>query len=466
MHLKNSDTLKHLPSFVTKMENEGIHPLVIDTFSCYFKKAASGETGLIYDKDISPVGLDEIENIKNLDKYAKTGKRVLKKSVMIILNGGLGTSMGLTKAKSLLPVKDGKTFLEIKLRQAEHFNISTAFMNSYNTHKDTVDAISSINPSISTLFFLQHKFPKVLQEGLSPANWPADRDMEWNPPGHGDIYTALYTSGILKQLLDDGIIYAFISNSDNLGATIEESILGFFAENKFSFMMEVAERTPHDLKGGHLAKLKDSRLILRESAQCPVKELNAFRDIGIYRFFNTNNIWINLKFLNDFIEKKEIIQLPIIMNPKTLDPRDEKSPKVYQIETAMGSAISAFENATAIRVARSRLIPVKKCNDLLSVRSDCFILTKENRLIVNPARKLDKLPEIKLDPLYYSKIEMFDKRFENAIPSLIDCKSLTIKGDVLFQKNVTIKDEAVIKNSRPSQAVIKEGMVIDGEVTL
>ncbi len=244
---------------------------------------------------------------------------------------------------------------------------------------------------------------------------------------------------------------------------MDESLLGYFFENRLPFMMEVAPRTPSDVKGGHIARHINGRLILRESAQCPQDEMDAFKDIKLYRFFNTNNIWINLKVLEKLIEKHNTINLPIIKNQKTLDPRDENSPKVFQVETAMGAAISLFEGATAIRVPTSRFVPVKKCNDLLAIRSDRFVFSKEDNLILNP-RISSQTIAIDLDQKYYGKIDLFDERFDEGIPSLIDCESLTIDGDVRFEKNVTIKGEVVIKNIGKSQAVIKEGMVVNEDL--
>lgn len=463
--MKQSNSPKHLPFFILKMEKEKLPPVVIDTFSYYYKKILAGKTGLVFDKDIRPVDPNEIEDFNNIKDFAPAGRNVLKNAVIITLNGGLGTSMGLTTAKSLLEVKNGKTFLEIILNQAEQLGVKLALMNSFSTHEDTISAISKLNPIDFPLLFLQHKFPKILREGFGPATWPDNTELEWNPPGHGDIYTALYTSGTLQNLIDDKIIFAFISNSDNLGATMDESLLGYFSENKLPFMMEVAERTPADLKGGHIARHRNGRFILREAAQCPNDELNAFRDIGCYGFFNTNNIWINLIYLKDLIEKNKIIRLPVMCNPKTLDPRNEESPAVYQIETAMGAAISLFEDAAAIKVPRSRFFPVKKCNDLLAVRSDCFPLTKENNLTLNPKRKSDTI-KINLDPKYYGKIDLFDERFTEGVPSLVDCESLTIEGDVRFEKNILIKGKVKIKNNNISQAVIKEGTILEGNVIL
>lgn len=462
---ENSDKTKYLPSFISKMESAKLHPLVIDTFTYYYKKVVSGATGLISDKDIRPVAPDEIENATRIKEYAESGRKALRHAVIIKLNGGLGTSMGLIRAKSLLKVKNEKTFLEIIVKQAERCRVKLALMNSFSTHEDTIDALSMIKPSDSPLLFIQNKFPKILQQDLAPATWPQNPDLEWNPPGHGDVYSAIYTSGVLHSLLKKGIEYAFISNSDNLGSTMDESLLGYFSENRLPFMMEVVPRTPSDVKGGHIARHINGRLILRESAQCPQDEMDAFKDIKRYRFFNTNNIWINLKVLEKLIKKHNTINLPIIKNQKTLDPRNENSPKVFQVETAMGAAISLFEGAAAIRVPTSRFFPVKKCNDLLAIRSDRFVFSKNDNLILNPGIG-SRTITIALDPKYYGKIDLFDERFAEGIPSLIDCESLTIDGDVRFEKNVTIKGGVVIKNSGKSQIVIKEGSVIDKDVIL
>ena len=465
----NSSEPRYLQSFIAKMKQEGIQPIVIDTFAYYYEKVVAGEKGFIYDIDIRPVSPDEIEDAREVVNYTDAGEKALKHVVMIVLNGGLGTTMGLKKAKSLIKAKNGKTFLEIILEKAQKFNVELCLMNSFSTHKDTIAALSEMRLSKFPRLFLQHKFPKILRNNLAPADWPGNRRLEWNPPGHGDLFTALYTSGILQQLLDEGIIYAFIANSDNLGAIIDKSILGVFSEKGFPFMMEISERIPVDFKGGHMARHKNGHLILREAAQCPQMERKKCRDISNYRYFNTNNIWLDLRFLKNLIDKHGTIKLPMILNPKDLDPRDELSPPVYQIETAMGSAVSIIEGAAAIRVPRSRFFPVKTCNDLLAVRSDCFLFSDDKNFIVNPARKQNGRHFniiIDLDPKYYTKIDMFDKRFAKGIPSLIDCESLAITGDVSFEANVKIRGNVVINNRGASQAVIKEGTVIEGDMNL
>ncbi|RLC33136.1 MAG: UTP--glucose-1-phosphate uridylyltransferase [Deltaproteobacteria bacterium] len=455
--------MKHLSAFITKMKASGIPRQVIDTFADYYGKVVSGETGLLCNRDIRPVLPDEVADFDHLKGYAPAGEKALPKTVMIVLNGGLGTSMGLTGAKSLLQVKNGRSFLEIILQQAHSSGVNLALMNSFNTHDDTMAALDHIRPIHKPLTFIQHKFPKILKDTLAPALWPADPALEWNPPGHGNIYTAMYTSGILRKLMSRGIRYAFICNSDNLGAGINEALLGYFSENRIDFMMEVAERTPLDAKGGHLARHVNGRLILRESAQCPEDEKTAFQDISRFCFFNTNNIWINLATINSLLGNHKASQLPMILNTKTLDPRDENSPAVYQVETAMGAAIHLIDNAVAVRVPRKRFFPVKKCNELLAIRSDCFVFSKNSRLIQNPRRRYDTIT-INLDPAYYGKFDMLENRFPRGVPSLLDCESLTIRGDVLFEKNVTVRGNVTIQNSSANQAVISAGTVIDKDL--
>ncbi len=466
--MKPTPAMNQLPAFTAKMKNADLPEVVIDLFDYYYRKVADGQTGLIYEHDIEPVAPSAIESSENLRQFRTLGNKNFKKAVRITLNGGLGTSMGLTGAKSLLKVKDNRSFLDIIVHQSRSRGVKLALMNSFSTHSETLAALKVLDPSAATMTFMQHKFPKILQDDLAPAVWRTNPALEWNPPGHGDVYTALYTSGLLQQLLNEGMIYAFISNSDNLGADMDPDLLGFFVDNNFPFMMEVAEKTPADVKGGHLARHNNGRLVLREIAQCPEEELPACMDIKRFCFFNTNNIWVNLAFLNDLISREKTVRLPMIINPKTLDPRDENSPRVYQIETAMGAAISLFAGAAAVKVPRSRFLPVKKCNDLLAIRSDCFRFDKnDGRFSINPKRVdtgRDDIIQIDLDPTYYGKLDLFESHFKKGIPSLVTCDSLTVIGDVHFEGEVTISGRVCLTNRSNTPAIIKRGAIVDRDL--
>ena len=455
---------EHLDAFIAKMDAAGLPRAVIDNFCDYYRQLASGETGLIRDADIAPVEPDEIAAFEDLEAYAAAGERAMPRAVMIVLNGGLGTTMGLTRAKSLMRVKDGLTFLEVIVRQATRNGVRLALMNSFSTHDDTLAKLAEIGPQTTPLTFVQHKYPKVRRDTLAPASRPDNPELEWNPPGHGDVYLALAVSGTLQRLLDEGVRYALIRNVYNLGASMNEALLGYFVEKRFPFMMEVARKTPSDVKGGHLARHRDGRLILRESAQCPETELDAFRDIDRYRFFNTNNIWLDLERLQALVSETGAPSLPIILNPKPLDPRDPESPGVYQIETAMGAAIGLFPGATAVRVPRARFVPVKSSNDLLAVRSDAYVFSPRQRLVENPERRRNTL-KIRLDPTFFAHREPFNARIPvGGEPSLIDCESLEIVGDVRFEPGVRIVGRVSITNAGPEPAVIRRGTVVEGNL--
>jgi UTP--glucose-1-phosphate uridylyltransferase len=273
---------------------------------------------------------------------------------------------------------------------------------------------------------------------------------------------------MLDALLAAGIEFAFVSNADNLGAVLEPAILGYFAAERLPFLMEVADRTPADRKGGHLARrAADGRLILRESAQCPAEELDAFQDTGRYRYFNTNNLWLNLPALQAALrERQGILGLPMIRNHKPVDPRDPSSTPIYQLETAMGAAIELFDGAGAVRVPRPRFAPVKATDDLLAVRSDAYVLTDGFQIAPNPARRLPGPPVVSLDPAFYRLIDDLDARFPFGPPSLVDCERLVVKGDVRFGRGVVCRGAAAITNTGTAQATNADGTVIAGACPL
>lgn len=436
-------------SFRTIMMDEGITPVVIDTFFAYYDLLAKGETGMMDRTQIEP---PFPEAVVPFEQLSEKDESLLDQLVVVKLNGGLGTSMGLTRAKSLLPVKNGLNFLDITARQVLHMRktlgrrIPILFMNSFSTDKDTRDYLAKY-PDLPVkdlpLGFLQNKFPRVRQDNLGPLSDP-DPEQNWNPPGHGDIYTALVITGLLDKLVSQGYRYCFVSNSDNLGATVSEAILTHFARLQIPFLMEVCLRTEMDKKGGHLAATKGGRLVLRESAQCPEEEKAEFEDVALYRYFNTNNLWIDLTVLKRVMdENKGIIMLPIIRNPKVVN-----GVPVFQIETAMGSAISVFPGSQALVVPRSRFAPVKKTNDLLAIWSDAYQLSDDYTVALDPS--LQEAPVVSLDEHYYKNIDQMLERFKGGIPSLIDCEKLTITGDVAFGEGVVLRGNVNLSASKPA----------------
>jgi len=458
--------------FIKKMHKEQIDDKAIRVFTHYYSKLISGETGLLPENKIQPVAMNAIDSFDKITDTVSQShvKALLSKTVCIKLNGGLGTTMGLQGPKSLLPVKNGLTFLDLTCRQILAFNISHGLkiplllMNSFRTDADSLNAMAKY-PELATSIpesFLQHKFPKVRASDFSPVAYPIDPEMEWNPPGHGDIYIALETSGILDILLKSGYQYAFISNIDNLGATLDIGILSYFESHSLPFLMEVTDRTDMDRKGGHLARHNDGHLVLREAAQCPDESIEDFRNIDKYCYFNTNNLWIDLRALRDILDSSGgFLDLPMIRNRKKVNPLDKQSDEVFQVESAMGAAIGLFPNAAALRVHRSRFAPVKNCDDLLLLWSDAFNIDNNSNIIPNPDRKHSSIT-VNLDPEYYSFIDDLTSRFPFGAPSMLGCKTLSVKGSFTFGKSVSILNNATLKNISVKTKIIEDNSVVTG----
>jgi UTP--glucose-1-phosphate uridylyltransferase len=460
---------KYAP-FEKRMAAKGMPNVLIKTFRHYYAQLLEGHKGLIPESTIRP--LQSVPDSASIpDRLEERGRKMFPRTVYLKLNGGLGTSMGLDRAKSSLIAKNGYSFLDIIARYCLREKALLLLMNSFATHAESELLIEKYpdlrgNQYCIPLDFLQHQVPKVQASDLSPAVWPENPDLEWCPPGHGDIFLALATSRVLDLLIQQGYEFMFISNADNLGATIDARILGHFAENRIPFMVEVADRTESDKKGGHIAQLPNGRLLIREVAQCPASDLPAFQDISRHRFFNTNSIWLHLPSLKSLLLKKDhILGLSLIRNPKTVDPRDPDSPPVYQLETAMGSAISAFKGSEVIRVPRSRFIPIKNTTDLLALRSDAYVLTEDFRLVPSPDRSYNGL-SVDLDPCCYRIIDDLELRFPHGAPSMIDCESLSIRGDVVFDENVSLTGRVIIVNESGKQQTIPAGSVLEGSVSL
>lgn len=456
--------------FREKMVHADCHPMTISLFERYYHQLVSGETGVIDERDILP--LESLPGSGEIAEYSDCGIRGLSEAVVIKLNGGLGTSMGMDQTKSLLEVKKGLTFLDIIAQQVMRIRteygamVPLLFMNSDATRNDTLHRLRTFHSLVLKdipLDFIQSRVPKVRKADFSPVIYPSDPGLEWNPPGHGDIYYALQISKCLETLLDKGYRYAFISNADNLGAELDPSILGYFSTKKCSFLMEVATRTNADRKGGHLAIHKDGYLVLREIAQCAENDRKHFSDIEKHHFFNTNSIWIHLEKLRDLlIQKSGFLDLPLIRNLKTVNPRDPESEAVYQLETAMGSAISRFDNTAAICVPRTRFLPVKTTDDLIGLWSDAYYLT--DRFHVRLAPERSSAPVSILDRKYYGMIDQLQAKFPCGAPSLKFCTDWSIEGDVVFENDVVIRGSTRIINRSGSTKIIPAGTVIETDL--
>ncbi|WP_433728577.1 UTP--glucose-1-phosphate uridylyltransferase [Actinoplanes sp. CA-051413] len=431
-----------------KAQQAGAHPVELAALRSRLRQLSEPQAGLLPGEALEP--LRDVVSLEDLpEPPAEQAREVLDRLVVVKLNGGLGTSMGLSGPKSLLEVKPGVSFLDVIARQVlavrerHGARLPLLLMNSVATRGPSLEALDrydDLRDQGVPRDFRQGREPKLRADDLYPVEWPADPELEWCPPGHGDLYTALAASGTLDRLLDAGLRWCFVSNSDNLGATVDIRIAAWVAAEQIPFVMETVRGTPADRKGGHLA-LRDGQVVLRETAQVPEGD-TSFTDVERWKFYNTNNLWIDLHALRQLQQADPAApQLPLIVNRKTVDPKDPSSTPVIQLETAMGAAIGSIPGARPALAPRARFAPVKTTDDLLLVRSDAYEIARDGRM----APAFDgSAPVVTLDPDHFRLMPDFERRFAMGPPSLRRATRLRVEGDVTFGANVVVEGDVTL----------------------
>ncbi|MGR1195942.1 UTP--glucose-1-phosphate uridylyltransferase [Alloscardovia omnicolens] len=444
---------------IAKMRDNNFSDTAILQFERMYKVWQADDAGWMREEDVTPLKPEDVPAVSDIydSMSSHVAHTALAKTAILKLNGGLGTSMGLDGPKSLLPVRRHKArrmrFIDIILGQvistrAHHkIQLPLILMNSFRTSKDSLNAVHHnrrFHQAEIPVEIVQHQQPKIIAHSGKPVTFNVNPELEWCPPGHGDVYSTLWESGILDVLQSHGIEYIFISNSDNLGARPSSIIAGHFAKSKADFMVEVSKKTVADRKGGHFVINDETgRLTLREMSQVHPDDKAEALDDTIHPYFNTNNIWIRISALKKLLKKYDgVLPLPVIRNNKTVDPTDSSSAHIVQLETAMGAAISLFENSTCIEVNRSRFLPVKTTEDLFILRSDRFHLT--DAFEMEDGNYV--FPDVSLDQRYYKNIQDFDERFPYGVPSLAAAASVTIEGDWTFGQNTHCFGKAYLED--------------------
>jgi len=428
------------------MEKRNIPQQAVEQFSADLTEIVQGEKSHVPLDTVSSPGasflLDTANLSRSLDSFSRLGAESLAKVVVIKLNGGRSTTMGGEVPKGILTAKDGLSYLDIIIGQIRSVQkqlgaqVPLALMNSFFTNEATERLLETKDMHVVT--FLQNSVPRIMADTLMPLQTCTDED--WAPPGHGDVYLSLKLSGLLDQLISQGIRWAFISNIDNLAACLEPWILGLIREYEIDFLLEVTERTMADRKGGALV-VKDGRLFLLEIAQVAPEEQHAFMDVERFRVFNTNNLWVDLTSLAEALSS-HTLRLPVIQNKKTVAGQE-----VIQLEHAMGAAVSSFRSAKALKVSRDRFFPTKTVEDLFVLQSDACILDNMFRLHKHPRRPrhLPLRPHVVFAEDFLSSPLSFPARFEAPeTVSLVAARRLEVSGDVYFEREVTIEGDVAI----------------------
>ncbi|CAR66034.1 DEHA2G22990p [Debaryomyces hansenii CBS767] len=466
------NALNNLADTVQDSEKQSRFENEMDSFFALFRRyltdKAAGST-LDWEKVKSP-SPDEVVQYKSL---SENGANNLDKLAVLKLNGGLGTSMGCVGPKSVIEVRDGNTFLDLSVRQIEHLNrkydadVPLLLMNSFNTDADTEKIIKKYQGHrIRVKTFNQSRFPRIFKDSLLPVPQSFDDDLDsWYPPGHGDLFESLISSGELDSLLEQGREVLFVSNGDNLGATVDSKILDHMIDTGAEYIMELTDKTRADVKGGTLINY-EGQVRLLEIAQVAKEHVEDFKSIKKFKYFNTNNLWINLRAIKKLVEA-DGIQAEIIPNQKTIS-KGSSDINVLQLETAVGAAIKHFNKAHGVVVPRSRFLPVKTCSDLLLVKSDLFFL-EHGALKLDPVRDGFANPLIKLGS-HFKKVSGFQSRIGH-MPRILELDHLTITGNVTLGKNVTLKGTVIIvcndgdKIDIPNGSIL-ENVVVTGNLTI
>ncbi|ODV87254.1 hypothetical protein CANARDRAFT_5804 [[Candida] arabinofermentans NRRL YB-2248] len=441
-----------------KFENE------MDSFFSLFRRYVSDKAAggtLNWDSIRSPTP-DEVVSYKSL---VNNDTANLSKLAVLKLNGGLGTSMGCVGPKSVIEVRDGQSFLDLSVRQIEHLNrtydtdVPLLLMNSFNTNDDTQLIVRKYQGHrIRIRTFNQSRYPRIFKDSLLPVPQSYEDKLDaWYPPGHGDLFESLVSSGELDYLLEQGKEILFVSNGDNLGATVDNHILNHMIETGAEYIMELTDKTRADVKGGTLINY-DGQIRLLEIAQVPKDHVEEFKSIKKFTNFNTNNLWINLKAIKKLVEQNAL-EMEIIPNSKSISVGNSEM-SVLQLETAVGAAIRHFKNAHGVVVPRSRFLPVKTCSDLLLVKSDLFQL-QHGALVLDSAR-FGGAPLIKLGS-HFKKVSNFQQRIPH-MPKILELDHLTVTGNVFFGKGVQFKGTVIIVCSEGQRIDIPNGSILENVV--
>jgi len=390
-------------------------------------------------------------------------RALLDKLVVLKLNGGLGTSMGCVGPKSAIEVHSGYTFLDLTVRQIESLNrqygtrIPLVLMNSFNTDTETAKILHKYEDSgVHILTFNQSRFPRIYKDTLEPACTSYQGHLgEWYPPGHGDVFSAFVNSHIFKELVAAGKDYVFISNIDNLGATVEPHILNHMVEVKSEYIMEVTDKTRADVKGGTIIEYEGKPKLL-EIAQVPPKHVDEFKSVKKFKIFNTNNLWVKMSAMQDRVESRVLSTMDLIVNNKEYNGRP-----VIQLERAAGAAIEYFRNAQGVNVPRSRFLPVKDTSDLFVVQSNLYEL-RAGCLSMNARRPFETVPLVKLGDCF-KKVSSYQARFAN-IPDILELDHLTVSGDVTFGANVSLRGTVIIVANHGERIDIPSGAILENKV--
>ena len=372
-------------------------------------------------------------------------------------------------------MREGVNFLDLMvrqildLRQTSGMPVRLLLMNSFSTSEDTLAHLQRYRAeglADGVRGGVDAKPDSENRRGHAGARWRGRPTPLSNGARRATAtcMPALVGSGWLDRLLAEGVKYAFVSNSDNLGAILDPAILAPFRGIRRA--LSDGSDPPHRRRPQGRPPRRSAR---PTAGCCCAKSPNARRPTSTRsRTSTATGISTptacgcgSICFKEQLAADAGVLPLPMIRNHKTVDPRDKTSPAVIQLEIAMGAAIECFAGATAIEVPRSRFAPVKTTGDLLALRSDAYEVLDNGQVRLHPSRHGEP-PVIRLADAY----KLVDSLESLGVPSLIGCHSLRVRGPVRFAPGVVIQGEVEVENTGAETKVVAPGTYRDQHVNL
>jgi UTP--glucose-1-phosphate uridylyltransferase len=387
-------------------------------------------------------------------------KQLLEQTVVILMNGGVSKMDFKTPRSALTVEKNGitQTLLDCRLAQINALNVEFGvdlpiiLMNSFLTNTETNHNLQKYQ-NLKIKILHQGMYPLMYKTNLSPIP-QSKNDPNWSPPGSAEIFVLLKTTGLLDELLKEGKKFAFLSDVENLGATIDPKLLYHVEQKQINLLLEVTPRTKSEgnFMGGVPVLFRKKQHIL-ELSQVPMHIRQTRFNFQDFKYLNTNNIWISLQTL----AKIEKISMDWALHSKM-----QKGREVVYIDTPVSMAIQSFPNPTAITVPRQRYRQVHHTSHLLAVQSDLYVLENGN-FKLNPKRIPPTEPLLKLGD-GFKTLDDYQKRFSCGPPSLLEIDHLTVSGEVNFGSDVVLKGTVIIVADAGSRIDIPQGTTLENKI--
>lgn len=376
------------------------------------------------------------------DDIAET-KNLLDKLVVLKFNGVLGTAVGSVCPKSGLKVCGDSTPLDLFVEQIESLNakygcnVPLILLDSAETHDETLKAVGQYKKSRVDV----HSLIQGQKLPLDSSQKSREDDDLYNPD-HGSVLLSLLTGGTLDVLLSKGKEFSLVIGSDNVAAVIDPQILNHLIQNKIEFCMEVTSTSCSTHSTPQKCELADIAL---DPSQSPTDK---------FKYNDTRNLWVNLTAI------KRLVDTNTLKFGSSSFSKERSSDQILSQRTAVGSMIKFFDQAVGINVPHSRSLQLSTTSDLLLLQSDLYASDK-GLVVRNAARANPVNPSIDLGS-EFEKIKDFQSRFKS-IPSIVELDSLSVRGDVWFGADVTLKGNVTIVAKPGMKLEIPAGTVLENQ---